>query len=1032
MNEHMRSVYLARAKKFHERLKEQILAETLVFSASYRHCREPVPFAERLKGDFRRIQEGEKWGCDWESAWFHLTGTVPASWAGKTVVCNLELGGEGLLFDESGCPVYSFSNGCAHNAHFKRMVYPLVKSAKGGEKLELWVEASASHLFGLNQKVDPADKCPDRYGSADGKANLMQMAAFEGEVFGLAMDVDVLVDLLSDLPADSVRYSRVMNAINKAINAYGENSRNAAKARACLKPEFDRKAADTELTSITVGHAHIDTGWLWPVRETIRKCARTFSAQIALIDRYPGYIFGASQPQHYAFTKAHYPALYEKIKNKVKEGTWELQGGMWVEADCNVTSGESLVRQVLHGKNFYMDEFGHDVRNLWIPDVFGYAAAMPQIMKKCGVDFFLTQKISWSQFNRFPHHTFKWRGIDGTEMITHFPPEDSYNSILNPAGQRRAERKFAENHFLDEFMCLFGIGDGGGGPTPEMLERGERLHNMADCPKLTYGTAQAFFDRLQKHEDELEVWMGELYLELHRGTLTTQALVKKMNRKCELRLREVEYLCSFLPLPAYPRDTFDRLWKVLLINQFHDILPGSSITEVYKVTHAEHIAIMKELGEIEREAAQTLFTDNADAVTLVNTLSVAYRGVVELPQGWDGCKAKAGSGEVVAVQKQDGKTLALVKIAANGLLQLEKAAGAAATVSGKDLVLENALVRYTFAKDGTLVSAYDKTAACAIMDAGDKGNLFSLYEDRPNNWDAWDIDIFYDEQLSGHAEYVDASAVAAGPVQGVLKFVLTIGSSKIEQTVTLSANSKRLDFATTIDWHEKHRMLRVAFPTAIRTDKAIFDIQYGYAERATHDSTSWDMAKFEVAAHRYADLSDRDYGVALLNDCKYGYKVKENVLDLNLLRSPTYPDPDADQGRHELVYALLPHEGTLIESDVMAEAACLNQGVLAFAGKAIGKAAAPVCLESEGISLEVLKKSEKSETRVIRLVETKGRRSKGTLRFSTPATFEEVDMMEWNVIGETGSGVSLNVTLKPFEIRTYRLTITVLSNVDRT
>lgn len=1008
-----------RAKKFAERVADAVTGDSIELNATYRFCKDPVQFVDRLAGEYKPIKEGEIWGHNWENAWFHLTGNVPAAWAGKVVVTDIDICGEGLIFNGEGTALYSLSSGSIFHKNCERRLFPVIQCAKGGESIDLWVDASASHLFGLNRKQDPDDKCPDRYGTVTATASTMRLSTYRSEVFQLLMDLEVLLSLLENKEDGSAYAGRIIRSINNAISAYAENPDNATLARAQLKEMLDLQADATALTSIAVGHAHIDTGWLWPVRETIRKCGRTFAAQVSLIERYPGYVFGASQPQHYAFTKQYYPSIYEKIKEKVKEGSWELQGGMWVEADCNVTSGESLVRQILHGKNFYMDEFGEDVKNLWIPDVFGYSAAMPQILKKSGIDYFLTQKISWSQFNKFPHHTFKWRGIDGSEVITHFPPEDTYNSELRPHGQIKAENQFAENHILDEFMCLFGIGDGGGGPRENHIEYGLRQQNLAGTPKVKFGTAKDFFDRLKNKKDLLQTWVGELYLELHRATLTTQALVKKMNRKMELRLREIEYLCTMMPSDRYPKETLDKLWKTLLINQFHDILPGSSITEVYQVTHAEHAQMAKTLNEIEADAVKCLMIDDDTALTLINTLSVPYRGTITLPEGWSGCSASSGSGELDAVQVENGNAVALLKIDPNATLQLKKADAATQAPAPSELVLENDLIRYEFSEDGTITRAIDKTANCEVL-AG-KGNLFNLYEDRPCNWDAWDIDIYYPDQFAENARTIKAEALCQGPARSALKFSLAIGSkSEITQVVTLDANSKRLDFATTVDWQEKHRMLRVAFETAIQTEKATFDIQYGYAERATHDSTTWDMAKFEVVAHKYADLSDRNYGVALLNDCKYGYKVKENILDLNLLRSSTYPDPDADQGKHEFVYSLLPHEGTLQESDVIAESMCLNQGILTFAGKTFS-AKAPAVLDAADISLEVVKRAEKNDDIILRLVETGGKVSKGTLKLAESSKFVETDLMEWNNVSQINTGDSIGLVMKPFEIRTYRI-----------
>jgi alpha-mannosidase len=742
---------------------------------------------------------------------------------------------------------------------------------------------------------------------------------------------------------------------------------------------------------------------------------------LGLIERYPEYIFGASQPQLYMFVKAHYPTLYERVKQAVADGRFEPQGAMWVEADCNIISGESMVRQVLHGKNFYRDEFGVDVRNLWIPDVFGYSAAMPQIMQRAGVDYFLTQKLSWSQFNRFPHTTFRWFGIDGSELLTHFPPEDTYNSRLCPSAMRGAEQKFEEKGYLDEAMCLFGIGDGGAGPKPEQIERGLRQRDLEGVPRVQFSRADAFFDRLAERRDSLPAWQGELYLELHRGTLTTQGRTKRGNRKLELALRATEYLCALLPADAYPRDVLDRTWKQLLTNQFHDILPGSSIHRVYTDAEQDYADGLDACASLTESAAAELFEADQGALTVVNTLNVPVTQPIALPDGWTDSLVSA-DGTTVAVQKDaDGKCVAAVTVPSQGVVTLERSGAAQEASVSDDLVLENDLVRYEFAEDGRLVGAFDKECGREVLAHGTAGNVLSLYEDRPNNWDAWDIDVFYEHQLLEQAKAVTVVGLGQGAVRQGIRFELSIGQSALVQDVYLAAHSKRLDFRTMVDWQERHRMLRVAFPVNVRSDQACFEIQYGHVKRNTHRNVSWDMAKFEVAAQRYADLSDAQYGVALLNDCKYGHKIHENVLDLNLLRSPTHPDPDADLGEHRFTYSLLPHADTLVESGVMAEAAQLNQPPLVFAGRRGSICPVPVSVTGEGVALEVLKRAEKSDERVIRLVEQRGFRTEAVVACAGEgARLVETDLMEWND-GQDWGGGSVTVPMAPFEIRTFRL-----------
>ncbi len=1011
-----------RVKNFSKRIGKLILRENVPLEASFRHCPKPVPFAARLEGDYRPVKEGEGWGRTWESAWFHLAGRVPKAWKGRHVAAWLCFNGEGLVFDRKGAMIQGITNSSVFDRTFSRDVVSLFSSAKGGESVELWVEAACNGLFGVNRQADPEPGQPDRYGSYSGSVNRIRLAVVDDDLWHLRLDVMVLADLLVTQPRKSVRHSRVLRALSRAIDVFGDDPANAAAARAVLAPELARPAHASALTAVAVGHAHIDTGWLWPVRESIRKCARTFSSQLRLIDRYPGYVFGASQAQHYAFVKEHYPALYQRIRQAVRDGSWECQGGMWVEADANLVSGESMVRQFVFGKHFFMDEFGVDVRNLWLPDVFGYSGSMPQIMKKAGCDYFVTQKISWSQTNRFPHSTFRWRGIDGTEVLTHFPPEDTYNGSLRPDLLQKGVENFQERGFIDGFLSLFGIGDGGGGPHEEHIEFGLRQADLEGSPRVVFGPAQAYLDRIPSYHDDLPVWSGELYLELHRGTLTTQARTKRANRMLENRLRQVEFLWSCLSLAKYPKAALDSIWQRLLLNQFHDILPGSSIKEVYDDAARDHAEALAACDRLLQEAAVAQLKEDADSVTLVNCLSYAYCRPVALPAGWGG--AVTGDGGAVTVQDEDGTAVAAVEIPPQGTVTLHRGDSAAvAARAGRGLVLENALIRYEFDKDGTISRVYDKEAVREVLEADGRGNLLSLYEDRPNNWDAWDVDAFYEHQLLEHARSVRATRLPGGPVRQRLRFELAVGNSTLVQVVTLAADTKRLDIETTADWREKHRMLRVSFPVAVQAESFSSDIQYGCIQRPTHRNTSWDTARFEVAAHRYVDLSDRDYGVALLNDCKYGHKVHENVLDLNLLRSPTHPDPDADQGAHVFTYSLLPHTGTLTESPVMAEASCLNVPALVFEGRR-GAFTPPCRLEGSGVSLEVIKRAEKSRTVVIRLVETDGRQSTCRIIPADPKTvLVETNLVEWTEEGRfvPGPDGAVELALTPYAIRTFKL-----------
>ena len=1037
-----RKLYRTKVQQFMDRLEQRILADHVVLEGRFARSKDPVPFQQRLDLEYQAISEGAEWGQTWDSAWFQLVGKIPEHWATDEVVAHLDFNGEALVFSPEGIPLQGLTNGSVFGRitrHNFRLAAPVLKNPQ----IELWVEAAANSIMGIHRPRDPergrntieatgnqvastaATLRPgdtiSRHGSYRGIVNRMRLARFKRDLYDFWLDMEVLNGLLDSVPDSSTRYARILEGLVKVTNIFKDAEANVGQCREMLQPLLQQSANASAPTINAVGHAHIDTGWLWPVRETIRKSARTFASQLDLMERYPEYVFGASQPQHYQFVKDHYPELYEKIREAVAGGRWELQGGMWIEPDCNLISGESMVRQILHGKNFFMDEFGVDVNNCWIPDVFGYSASMPQILRLGGLEHFLTQKMSWSQFNRFPYSTFRWRGIDGTEVLTHFPPEDTYNSQLQPYDLQKTERNFVEKGVLDEMMCLFGVGDGGGGPTAEMIERGLRQKNLEGVPKVSFGRADQFFERISEKAEELPVWSGELYLELHRGTLTTQARTKRNNRMLEQSLRATEYLLSLGSLKDYPQQELDKIWKTLLINQFHDILPGSSIHWVYEVTEQEHQDALETCDRLRSESAKQLLDQDKDAITLINTLNVAYERQIELPADWKGGLQDEHGNDLPVQQDTDGKLSALVRLAPQEIKTLRSSNAAQQAKKADSLILENQLVRYEFNQHAQLVAARDLETGESILADGAVGNVLTLYEDRPHNWDAWEIDISYEDMAVETAEGETWQSLGVGPVSQSLRFQLKIGNSRIDQKVSLRTNSKALEFDTNVDWQECHRMLRTSFPVNVQTDSATCDIQYGHVQRPTHRNTTWDMARFEVAAQKYVDLSDQQKGVALLNDCKYGHKLHENILDLHLLRAPTHPDPDADLGTHQFCYAFYPHNNPFQQSDVIEQAQQLNQAPLSLQGKPITPIWPPVIVESADVGLEVLKKAEKEDCLVLRVVERKGRKSEATLRLIDPnLTIQATDLMEWNDSGEAVGG-ELKLTLKPFEIKTFKL-----------
>lgn len=988
---------------------------------------EVVPPAKRFEGVFKKCVEGEHWGKEWENAWFHLTAEIPAHWRKCQLALQLDLSGETLLVDGRGVPYFGLCHGSVFDGRYTKTVCRLEPGWYSDGKLDLWAEAVASGLAGVNKKVGlPSGLENPPVSSFDAVVLKARIGIFNAEVAALRCDLQILFGLLKSLPDNDYRASRILQAICDADLVFNDNPANAVACREVLKRVLELPALASAMNVTAVGHAHIDIAWYWRMREAIRKSARTFASQIYNIEHYPDYVFGASQPHNYRSVKEHYPELYEKIREKVAAGSWELQGGMWVEADCNLISGESMVRQFVHGKNFFMDEFGVEVKNLWLPDVFGYSAAMPQIIRKSRCDHFVTQKISWSQFNKFPHHTFLWKGIDGTEVFTHFPPEDTYNADLSPEQLCHGQNNLSENGFLDGFLSLFGIGDGGGGPAEIHIERGLRMKSLEGAPKVRFGKAGEFLARAEaQYRDRLPVWDGELYLELHRSTLTTQAETKRGNRRCEQLLAAAEFMTSALPLETYPSAQFDFLWKKLLSNQFHDILPGSSIPEVYEDTRNDLREVEGGCREIMAAAATSLFRSDSESAVAVNSLSCNYSGALELPEAWGECGVTDTNGTELPCQLENGRTVVAVELAPLSFTTLKKSRKRVPlpVENSGELVLDNGLVRYAFAENGVLLDARDRETRRSILQDGQPGNVIALYTDRPANQynEAWDVDLFTRDFEPETPRTTAAPVIWRGPVRDSIEFRLASGNSRIVQTVSLERKTKKLEFHTKVDWRESRKLLQTSFPVNIVSDHASYDIQYGFIRRPMHSNTSWDLAKFELPVHRYADVSDYEAGVALLNDCKYACTIRNSVIELSLLRAAKYPDYFADRGTHEFTYSLLPHRGCLEESGVIPESACLNRRPTVFGGVHAEALLPPVAgFETDGgVSLEVIKKAEKKNALVLRFVETRGRKSSGCVKFRFPVNLAETDLLEWEEYNIATSAAMLELNLSPFELKTF-------------
>ena len=954
---------------------------------------EPVSLTDRMTGEKKELKIGDRWGGLWDCAWMHFTGTIPDDWKkedGDSLVLLVDVNGEGLLFDKNGNPVLGLTTGTSayeFGPCVKRVIPISLCGSENGE-IDIWIDAGCNDLFG-------------RFVGSGTLAEAF-VAVRHDELRNLHYDIHVLQDAMEALPETSARHHSILRALNQvADRMVSFTTEEAKEARAILKKELDKKGGDPSLQITAIGHAHIDLAWLWPIRETIRKGARTFSHTLRLMERYPDYKFGASQAQLYEWMKIYYPTLFEEIKERVHDRRWEVQGAMWVEPDTNVTGGESLVRQIVYGTKFWKEEFGVTVDNLWLPDVFGYTGALPQILKKSGIDYFMTQKLSWNEHNLFPHHTFWWEGIDGTRILTHMLPEGTYNSAALPHSVADAEKNFMEKGLSDHALMLYGIGDGGGGPGAYHQERLNRMKNLAGFAPVKQRFARDLFQDIDKPEIPYECWKGELYLENHRGTYTTQSQNKWYNRKIEFALRNLEYI-SVLAEKAgipYPHAELAAIWKEVLLYQFHDILPGSSIKRVYDESLARYAVMMEQVAELTRVRLEAI-TGAED--TLYNTLSF----------------------DRTELFTHDGETRVVTVPALGSAKWSDGKAPCTCSLKASSCLLENDALRAEFNAEGALVSLFDKKNEREVLSA--PANLLTIYDDSDGN--AWNIEIFYPDKTTDRftLESVD-SYIADGCA--VMEQHYCYGDSKLVQKIKLAADGEMLVFDTEVDWHEKLKMLRTSFPVDVYADEAVCDIQFGNIRRSTRRNSSWDVSKFEICAHKWVDISDGGYGVALVNDCKYGYRVENNVLDLNLLRSPNDTSErnwqSLDQGVHHIVYALFPHAGDEKSANVEKKALAFNIP-LTFA-KA-GKADASLCgsfadVNVDNVELSVVKQAENGSGTVLRFFETYGRKT--TAEITLPAGTKSCCFC--NLVEQDGEPLEIRdgkvtVSFHPYEIQTIKVT----------
>ena len=878
---------------------------------------------------------------------------------------------------------------------------------------------------------------------------IVEMQEIDPEIAGLYWDMQVPLSAFSRLEEDGASRRELTRALNGAVNLLDLRTpysdafyASVRETREYLKTNlYEALGGHDDVIATCIGHTHIDVAWWWTVAQTREKVCRSFATVLKLMDEYPHYRFMSSQPQLYAFLKERHPELYARIRQRVAEGRWEPEGGMWVEADCNLTSGESLVRQFIHGKRFFKDEFGVDCRILWLPDVFGYSGALPQIMKQCGIQYFMTTKLAWNQFNKMPYDTFRWRGIDGTEILTHLittlgvgqPVKNfftTYNGMLHPDALIGGWQRYQQKEINNDILVSYGYGDGGGGPTRAMLENSDRMEKgVTGLPRVRQAFARTYFDELNARvqgSKRLPVWEGELYFEYHRGTYTSMARNKRSNRKAELHMMDLELL-SVLALDRlpYPAQEMDGMWKTILLNQFHDILPGSSIHEVYEVTKREYEALERQISVLRGERLAALAAPS-DAVTVFNTKGFASDEAVCLGQLDAAALVDADGARYPVQQTAEGAVAFLPALPAKGWraysVSNQPEPCAAPFALADDHHLETPYYTVGLDENGLLSRLYDKENRREVLRPGQRGNLMRMYEDKPIYYDNWDIDIYYTEKYWDVTELTSLRWTDVGAVSATLELERCVSSSLIRQKIRFYANSRRIDFETYVDWHEHQHLLKVHFPVDVHTDEATFEIQFGNLKRKVHTNTSWDVARFESCGQKWMDLSEGHYGVSLLNDCKYGHSVKDGCIGLTLIKSGIEPNPTTDQEEHFFTYALYPHAEGWQQAGTVREAYRLNQPALSVRGGQAGAEYSLASVQPANVILETVKQAEDGDGVIVRLYETENARTEACLTWNRPiASVEECNCIEEKQADAAFDSACIPFVIKPYEIKTFRI-----------
>jgi len=1042
----MHSEWKVRIQNWLDVLKKELYQPIGEISWTAHKTKEYLTPEQALASDFEPVAPGYTWGETWEYCWFKGSVTVPEGVDGKRIVMDLKPGGESTLFVNGQAFGTYRADWILEDHHYMVDNY-LTRDAKAGDRYDILMETYAGHYYataGYGCYTGPVLPDGDQFKDPlkEGARRTLGKCTYgiwNEDAYQLYMDVDTLNRLLGVLDDTSLRASKICDALEEftLIVDFEQDreTRNASyrAAREALRPAMEAVNGSTMPVFYAIGNAHLDLAWCWPLAETYRKTARTFAAQLRLLEEYPDYKFIVSQPACYEMVREHYPELFERIKKAAKDGRWVADGAMWVEPDTNMSGGEALIRQLIYGKRYYKEVFDVDSELLWLPDTFGYTAALPQILNECGVKYLVTQKIFWS-YNKgepFPYHYFKWKGMDGSEITSFLPTR--YEYFTHPTEANEVWKNRSQARDLDAFLYPFGYGDGGGGPARDHIEYALRQKDLEGCVKIKIADPVEFFEDMQAQKgDPKNTYVGELYFTAHRGTYTVQAAVKKGNRKSEEALRELEFWAVPAALAGgnYPAAEAEALWKDVLLNQFHDILPGSSIARVYVEAEKLHNKVITEAGALLKTAQTKLLEGNANAsaVTVFNSLGFDRQALVELPEGFEN-GAVLADGTYVAVEKTAEGLKALVTVPSCGAVSLTPASEAQAasasgvTVTEKDgaCVLENALVKAIVNARGEVTSFILKESGREF--AAGAMNRFRLFKDVPRRWDGWDIDSNYVYQEIEGAYDISVEPVAQG-IEAVLKVTGKLLNSTYTQYIRLAKDSKRIEFETEVDWKELHRLLKVGFPVDVYAENAINEMQFGYVERPTHRSRPYDKERFEVCNHRYSALRDNSHGAAVMNDCKYGISVNGNSMELTLLRSGACPDFRTDNRVHNFTYAFTAWEGDFASADVVKQGYELGIKPAVVQGGALD--ASYLSVDNDNIIIDTVKMAEDgSGDIIVRLYESKKAAVSTKLHIGFAKDFKACacDMIE-NAKGDlTVNDGAIDLTFRAFEIKTVRISV---------